>query len=293
MALTVVGGVGGVIALVVAYRKQWLNERAELREQTRLNVERLAKAAEQLGADAPAVRLAGVYALASLADDWPRGRQNCIDVLCAYLRLYYIPDPPDALPERRAWHGERQLRHSITRIISARLREGAGPSWQGHDFDFTGAVFDGGEFEDARFTAGRVSFRNAQFRSGVVSFRGTVFAGAVVSFQDARFADCMVSFEGAHVTAGAVNFDDAEFESGEVSFTDARFTGGALSFNAIFCGCLVAFTGAAFRGSDITFAGARFRDGQVDLRDVADYRTPPLLDGQRTQDVFLPPGSPA
>ena len=32
--------------------------------------ERFATAAEQLGSDKPAVRLAGVYAMAGLADDW-------------------------------------------------------------------------------------------------------------------------------------------------------------------------------------------------------------------------------
>src|SRR5690242_1423524 len=48
--------------------------------------ERFATAAGQLGSDKPpAVRLAGVYALAGLADDWPENRQTCVDVLCAYL----------------------------------------------------------------------------------------------------------------------------------------------------------------------------------------------------------------
>jgi hypothetical protein len=44
--------------------------------------ERFATAAEQLGSDKPpAVRLAGVYAMAGLADDWADNRQTCIDVL--------------------------------------------------------------------------------------------------------------------------------------------------------------------------------------------------------------------
>lgn len=34
-----------------------------------------------------------VYALARLADDWEEQRQVCIDVLCAYLRMPYQPDP--------------------------------------------------------------------------------------------------------------------------------------------------------------------------------------------------------
>ena len=31
-----------------------------------------------------AVRLAGMYAMAGLADDWKENRQTCVDVLCAY-----------------------------------------------------------------------------------------------------------------------------------------------------------------------------------------------------------------
>jgi septal ring factor EnvC (AmiA/AmiB activator) len=55
---------------------------AEQRART-LN-ERFATAADKLGSDKPpAVRLAGVYAMAGLADDWEENRQTCVDVLCA------------------------------------------------------------------------------------------------------------------------------------------------------------------------------------------------------------------
>src|SRR5262245_26763067 len=73
-------------------------QRAELdrtltEQRTRTLNERFATAAGQLGSDKPpAVRLAGVYAMAGLADDWPENRQTCVDVLCAYLRLPYAPD---------------------------------------------------------------------------------------------------------------------------------------------------------------------------------------------------------
>jgi hypothetical protein len=51
-------------------------------QRTRTFNERFATAAGQLGSDKPAVRLAGVYAMAGLADDWKGNRQTCIDVLC-------------------------------------------------------------------------------------------------------------------------------------------------------------------------------------------------------------------
>ena len=63
-------------------------------QHTRTLNERFATGAEQLGSDKPAVRLAGVYAMAGLADDWEENRQVCVDVLCAYLRMPYEPDRP-------------------------------------------------------------------------------------------------------------------------------------------------------------------------------------------------------
>ena len=71
-------GVGGVVALVVAFRRQRLQEveheyaaAADQRDDSRLFNERFATAVKLLGdAEAPAVRLFGVFAVAGLADDW-------------------------------------------------------------------------------------------------------------------------------------------------------------------------------------------------------------------------------
>ena len=53
-------------------------------QRTRTLNERFATAAGRLGSDKSAVRLAGMYAMAGLADDWSENRQTCVDVLCAY-----------------------------------------------------------------------------------------------------------------------------------------------------------------------------------------------------------------
>ena len=76
-ALTVVAGVGGAVALVVAYRRQKDLEQGRF-------VERFGAAAAQLGDPDVAVRIAGVYAMAGVADDGRDflRRQQCIDVLC-------------------------------------------------------------------------------------------------------------------------------------------------------------------------------------------------------------------
>src|ERR1035437_7407145 len=120
-------------------------------QRTRTWNERAATAAEQLGSDnvkPAAVRLAGVHAMAGLADDWEENRQTCIDVLCAYLRMPYEPEPGDDAPaqERLASRGGREVRHTVIRVITAHLRANAPMSWQGLNFDFTGVIFDGGDF---------------------------------------------------------------------------------------------------------------------------------------------------
>jgi hypothetical protein len=55
-------------------------------------VERFGAAAAQLGGQDVAVRIARVYAMAGVADESTGlRRQQCIDVLCGYLRLPYSP----------------------------------------------------------------------------------------------------------------------------------------------------------------------------------------------------------
>jgi uncharacterized protein YjbI with pentapeptide repeats len=170
-------------------REQLRTTLAEQRTRT-LN-ERFATAAGQLGNDKPpAVRLAGVYAMAGLADDWPKNRQTCVDVLCAYLRLPHDPEPgEDAAPADQAvYRADREVRHTVIRVITAHLREGAAVPWQGLNFDFTGVVFDGGDFAGARFSDGIVLFSGAKFADGEVSFDGAEFSGGTVSFDGARFS---------------------------------------------------------------------------------------------------------
>jgi hypothetical protein len=62
---------------------------AAKRAQAEALAKRYQDAATQLGHDKAPVRLAGVYAMARLADDWAEQRQTCINVLCGYLRIIF------------------------------------------------------------------------------------------------------------------------------------------------------------------------------------------------------------
>jgi hypothetical protein len=260
IVLSVVAGIGGVAALTFAYRKQNLGEAAEWREDTKLFNERFGRAADQLGSDKSAVRLAGVYAMAGLADDWKAGRQMCIDILCGYLRMPYTPPheaPPPSMrmPKVPIWHAwrqqrnfaadrvvvttdttgnaptralaeEQQVRHTVLRLFRDHLRPADGPephSWHGHHFDLTGAVMDGGDLSRVAIQNGtKIVFCHAKFCGGRVFFGGAELSGGEMNFLGAKFSSGEVLFSGAKFSGCAVYFQNAEFLGGEVDLSSPR-----------------------------------------------------------------------
>jgi uncharacterized protein YjbI with pentapeptide repeats len=249
--------IGTLVAQYLARRatsKEMDRTLAEQRSRT-LN-ERFATAVDLLGSDQrPAVRLAGVYAMAGLADDWEENRQTCVNVLCAYLRMPYEPDPR-----------ESEVRHTVIREITAHLQDGAKAPWQRLKLDFTGAIFDGGDFSNARFlSGGEVSFRRAKFCGGKVSFGAAEFSGGEVHFNGAEFSGSEVNFSGADFPSGGrVYFNGAEFSGGKVSFS-AEFSGAYVSFSEakVLTGGEVSFSGAKFSGGKVYFNDAQFSDGEI------------------------------
>ncbi|MFF6979395.1 pentapeptide repeat-containing protein [Streptomyces sp. NPDC008343] len=283
LAFGVVAGAGALVALVVAYRRQRVDEDGALREDTRLHTERFTAAVAQLGDVSAAVRLGGVHALAGLADDAPtRGlRQTCIDVLCAYLRLPHAVEADlatDNAQARHAFVALREVRHTIIRLIRdhLRLHPDHPHSWQGHDFDLTEVTFDGGDLSDVNFSGGTVDFSRATFASGEVDLSGARFSGALVKFirttftggevhfNRASFSEGMIPFYGATFSDGVVDFSEAIFSGGLVDFSDVGFSGGLVHFSGVaFAGGLVHFTEARFSGGEVVFHKAEFSGGEV------------------------------
>ena len=268
LVFATVAGAGALVALIVAYRRQKITEADSAHDRTRVFNERFTTIAAQLGDAQPAVRLAGVHAMAGLADDWEQNRQTCVDVLCAYLRLPYDSDAgDDTTPaDRTAYRANREVRHTIIRLIGAHLRPGSVVSWQGLNFDFTGVVFDGGNFTGARFSGGTVNFDLAEFSGGEVSFYGAEFSGGWVRFSGARFTGGEVSFTDAKFTGSTVYFAKARFSGSTVDFAEASFSGGEVWFaEASFSGGTVGFVEARFSGGEVNFFGAVFSGGTVDF----------------------------
>ncbi|MFI6272487.1 pentapeptide repeat-containing protein [Micromonospora zamorensis] len=291
IVLAVVAGIGGVVALTVAYRKQDHGEAAEHRENTKLFNDRFGRAADQLGSGQAAVRLAGVYSLAGLADDWAEGSQTCIDVLCAYLRMPYTPPPADTpppaapapagLPLGSAGRGddgrdarqEQQVRHTVLALIREHLKPAYyddRPRWHGRRFDLRGAVFDGGDLSRIDVTADTVlDLSFATFPSGMVHFFAVRFSGGTVNFHGAAFSGGVVYFAQGAFSGGLVNFRAATFSGGSVEFNGVKFSGGTVSFGY-----------ARFSGAEVDFRLAEFAGGGVDLSEPREWAVPPVgVDG--------------
>ncbi|WP_203736779.1 pentapeptide repeat-containing protein [Catellatospora chokoriensis] len=268
IALVVTGGLGGVVALVVAYRKQRVaedanrrEEEASRRDEAKLYNERFIAASQLIGHDSAMVRMTGIQAMAGLADDWLAGRQTCINVLCSYLRMPYdhIPGDHDLV------RGEREVRLIIIGIISEHLRRDSADSksWRGYDLDFSGAVFDGGDFSGAHFE-GVTSFHGALFVRSEVSFVGATFSHGTTSFIEAEFSGSRVRFEDSSFVSGGVYFGRATLSKGRVSFSGAKFNGAAVGFSGfLLSGGTLSFGSAKFTAGPITLSGVRLEAGEL------------------------------
>lgn len=229
VALTIAGGVGASVALVVAYRKQRDTEANRF-------VDRFGAAAAQLGGEDPAVRLAGIYAMTTLADDSskPQWKQQCVDVLCAYLRMPHDiesgknhlieqareysahSDPHVKVTDQfRFRYNDNEVRGTIVRVIIEHLQPGSDFSWSELRFDFSGAAFSDANFSGCVF-GNPVNFERATF-FGVSDFERVHFKN-VAKFGGVIF-NGRVSFTGGYVQGGYVR---AKFD-GSVFFDDVKF----------------------------------------------------------------------
>ncbi|GAB2960401.1 hypothetical protein [Saccharothrix stipae] len=317
IALTVVGGIGGVIALTVAYRKQRLGEAAERREDTKAFTERFTKASELIGSPQAAVRLAGIHAMAALADDWDDHRQTCIDVLCAYLRMPYDPpatSPPPPPPGNRGLglrrprptslrtpappaaappedpREERQVRHTVIRVIAAHLRPDAPVAWNGRTLDFTGATFDGGNLGGIDVGPGTdLVFRDVTISGGHLDLTDVTISGGGVDFRGAAISGGYIGFGGSTISTGEVDFGDSTISGGEIDFGHVTMSGGRVDLGGMtISGGFVHFAGAEISGGEIVLADATVSGGDVNFMTATvsggyvDFTDAKLSDGEVT-----------
>lgn len=136
--LAVGAGTGGVVALVLAGRRQWATEqnaRATEHDATERRVTELyTKAADQLGSEKAAVRLAGLYALERLGQNSENQRETILSLVCAYLRMSPADDSQ-----------EQQVRLTAQRILVRHRRYRDANWWDVSALDLTGADLSGAQ----------------------------------------------------------------------------------------------------------------------------------------------------
>ena len=237
-AATVAALIGGLYAILYAYRKQRVDEAAGNRADAEGLSKRYQDAAEQLGHDKAAVRLAGVYAMARLADEWPEQRQTCVDVLCAYMRMPPQDAPSQTVPElSRPDEGDLEVRRTITSVIAARLSpRSIGGLWSSCDFDLRKAQISGLVLRDALLN-GDFDLTDAQF-------------AGINRIDDVHVSSCLLAARSRisgslaieNVTSDLplrVSFDEVYIESQGALELQADWSlgqdGGVLSTNRIKC----------------------------------------------------------
>lgn len=281
---------GGTFAGVYAYRKQRIDEAASHRADAEQLSKRYQDAAAQLGHERPAVRLAGVYAIARLADDWPENRQMCVDVLCAYLRMPFSPgiDTDD----------ESVVRSTVFEVIRSHLSDPSHPnSWCDLSFDFSGGTYNRVslpgchfhrhvDFDDARFVGGA---RWPEKNDGWMNFSRCVFRNGVSFFQ-VTFDEAIISFDNATFENGDVHLGGTSFQNFNLFFRGTRFLGGKMYFggtvfkqnrtrqqlghvwfdDATFDGIELVFNGVSVEGFvDLRFADVEIRAGKLDVAGIS------------------------
>jgi hypothetical protein len=308
---TIALGTGGAAYLLLAYRRQRLEE---LDTRERRITELFTKAVEELGHEKAPVRLGALYSLERLAQNNPEHRQTVVDVVCAYLRMPYTlpvrtePDaeqveaapPPahDGIPaahpvlEQNPAQEELQVRQTGQRILAIHLQSPEGTSgteaqrrhpsprrafWPGISLDLTGAALVDFNFTSVSIVQAR--FVGAIFQGSIDFIRATFHGDA--SLDGASFhGDASFEFASFH---GDASFDAASFH-GDASFNDASFQGTAGFGRASFQGTAVfgpasfqgtaGFDGATFRGP-VWFSGATFKEdaqfGDATFQELAGF----------------------
>ena len=299
VSLTTIGGIGGTGYLVIKYRERASAERAERDAEQNRAEQRLLSGVQQLGSGSPQVRIAGVYALADVADIYKGAyRQRIVDILCGYLRTQrgtwkVVTDNQNAddSPARKRDYvsSDGAVESTILNVLSRHLRKrrkALEPSqavrqdveddqlWCDCILDLHGAVinepinFSGATFSaDVRAQGARIladaDFLNANF-SSKADFNGSEFRG-YADFRRARFGD-FAEFQQT-CFASKADFQDSIFEKkcnfNKTSIGQAAFNRakfqGAACFKWTQFEKIADYTQSEFTTSE--FKGSKFLNG--------------------------------
>jgi hypothetical protein len=249
---------GGLVALFLAIRRQYVNERtARVTEHDateRRITELYVRASEQLGSEKAPVRMAGLYALERLGQGNLSQRQTIVNLICSYLRMPYLlpddpypyyadpdsqddsqegePEPPTELVQARRQELESRL--TAQRILAEHLGcpmvlddDPPANFWSGMDVDLSGATLVNFDLTETRI-------KHLSLRGGRLCIHGQRPTAGAAGFVYMR-------------VDGRAVFDLADFQC-QATFMYARFTGRTYFRHCRF-GHGVDFGGAKFEAS--------------------------------------------
>ena len=266
VTLTALGGVGAVGYLVIKYRERAALERGEADE-------KLVRAVQQLGDSSPQVRIAGVYALADVADTYEGPyHQRVVDILCGYLRTDRLlkdangdtrnaTNNDGTLNYDRPLSADGAVESTILTVLATHLRstteadinENADPGpWSHCNLDlhrvtltealnFFGAHIGRLDAQDARFL-GHTNFQQVAFTEDA-TFIGATFEqeanfDSAKFRQDSHFGNAI--FKQTSQFTGVTFAQNAHFEQstfkGAANFWNSTFERIALFSNSTFMG---------------------------------------------------------
>jgi hypothetical protein len=291
VTLTALGGVGAVGYLVIKYRERAAFERGEADE-------KLVRAVQQLGDASPQVRIAGVYALADVADTYKGPyHQRVVDILCGYLRTdrllkdangdtRYATNDEGTPDYNRPLSADGAVESTILSVLASHLRTVCeddtkpGP-WTFCHLNFQGAyITEQTNFKNAHFV--RIDMQNVHFAHNVtisgsrfmqyanfkrVTFsRDTTFS-QVIFEQLANFSE--TSFLNSSTFGGVTFAGGSDFTS--ATFNQVEFICSSFEKNAMFLNCIffdrVWFWSTDFKALTLFF-GSTFN---IDLRESLNF----------------------
>lgn len=245
VSLTTIGGIGAVGYLVIKYRERAAIERNEVDA-------KLLSAVQQLGSDSSQVRIAGVYALADVADTYGSPyHQRVVDILCGYLRAergHWEPteaaDPQtiktEADPNPRYVTTDGPVESTILGMLARHLRKARTDSDSRRQVKQEVA-------DDQLWCDCKIDLHGAHFSERVYLDKITC---RWLDAHDVHFGDYLSMISSTFTES--VSFYGTTF-SGEVRFSWSRFQKFA-NFNKATFKNYTIFAGASFEGD------ARFRD---------------------------------
>ncbi|RKR89543.1 pentapeptide repeat protein [Micromonospora pisi] len=268
--LAIGAGTGGLVALFLALRRQYVKERVDHADQEYKNrtaedakhdaaerriTDLYVKAAEQLGSEKATVRLAALYSLERLAQDNPSHRETVMSLICSYLRMpigepsgvqalissnpAFIDYTKDSVIledlEVRKAAQDLIVKHLWCFFLPDGRAAHDGKYWGDIDLNLRGATLIDWDISSCK--AGRINIEGAHF------IGDADFSGSFISAVSATGAVFLGNIDFTNVTVdGLANFRLARFD-GDADFSKTPFSKLGVFMHARFHRCAI-FAGA-------------------------------------------------